>query len=140
MSARKRHTETLDFMRTFVVAERTGHWGDLFGSGYREMVDKLIKRGWIERTRSAAYNRPGSWRLNMQRRNSLKSTARGRRVIYRLDRHTEPHLRPHSWGTSHGYRSRAELVDWQHSRRLERLSATSALATALHSTRPGAKS
>jgi hypothetical protein len=45
MSARKRHTEALDFMRTFMVSELGGPWG-LGGAGHRDMIDKLVKRGY----------------------------------------------------------------------------------------------
>jgi hypothetical protein len=135
MSGRKRHTEVLDFMRTFMVAERTGHWGDLYGPGYREMVAKLVKRGWIEQRRTPAYDYMGSWRLNMQRRNSLHSTAKGRRAIYRIDRHAAPQLRSHSWGTMHGYRTRPEIADWHEQKRVEALTATSTKARNLHQQR-----
>lgn len=135
MSGRKRHTEVLDFMRTFIVAERTGHWADLFGAGYGELIAKLIKRGWIKRDRSPAHDRMGSWHLNMQRRNSLRTTAKGRRAIYRIDRHSQPAIRPHSWATHHGFGSEWSMQHG-HDRRLERLLRTSERAKDLHASRP----
>lgn len=133
MSARKRHTSALDFMRSFIVGERTGGLAEIYGPGFHDMVARLIKRGWIEQTRDGGY-KWGTFRQVLQRRNSLRSTPKGRRAVYRADRHAEPHIRPHWYGESGGWGS-PSTMNYYHQRRLERLAKVSAKAIDLHGSR-----
>lgn len=98
MSSRKRHTAALDFMRQFIAAERRIA-SFPYGPGWDRMVAKLMKRGWIARERTEGYR--FGWKPNMQRRNYLVSTRKGRRAVYAADRHAEPSLRRHSWNYSY---------------------------------------
>lgn len=125
-------------MRTFMVAEVFGHRGDLYGAGYNEMREKLVKRGWIEQVRSPAHSL-GSFNPIFQRRNYYRSTAKGRRAIYKLDRYSNSPMRKHSLSTNRG-RVRRELAMWWDGREQKRLDEMTKYAQHLHpSKRKGLK-
>lgn len=95
MSGRKRHTISLDFMREFIAYERGfGHFPSWGWQGHRELIERLVKRGWLRWERSMP-TQMNSFRPIMQRRNHLVSTKKGRRAVYMADRHAAPALRRH---------------------------------------------
>lgn len=134
MSKRKRHTELYDYMRTLMLAELHMSYTYVWSARRDDLLKKLEKKGWIEpHVILVSRLRSGVGKTNTV----YRTTKKGRRAIYRLDRVAEPEMRSHQFTNPRWGYFRTSHMLWARSIELAELAKMSKKAKHLRSRKLG---